>query len=186
MYKTVLISAGHGGEDPGAVSGKYKEAALAVGMRDRVAYTLREKGVPVVIDGSDGVNDPLNRAIALCGKVDGPAVELHFNAGPPSACGIEALSKIQGKRLSQHLCAALSKVTQSHVRGNEMGWKPTDSGQHHRLGFCEAGGVILEVCFISNLFDMAAYTQNKQPAAEAVAHVLALHAGWTGKGTGEM
>lgn len=176
-YKTVLISAGHGGKDPGAVAGTYKEATLAVKMRDRVARSLREKGITVLEDGADGINDPLKKAINLCSQAD-LSVEIHFNAGPSAATGIEALSKRENKQLSQHLCAAIHNVLGIVLRGNEGGWKADDSGQHHRLGFCEAGGIVLEVCFVTNSFDMAFYVAKKEAVSEAVAQVLALHAGW--------
>jgi N-acetylmuramoyl-L-alanine amidase len=180
--KTVLISAGHNDQDPGAVSGQYKEATLAVKMRDRVAKSLRERGITTLEDGEDGVNDNLNKAIGLC-KQAGIAVEIHFNAGPAAATGIEALAKAPLKKLSQDLCVAISDVTGIKLRGGDKGWKPDNSGQHHRLGFCEAGGVILEVCFISNPFDMSAYVAHKEAVAEAVADVLALHAGWVDAGS---
>jgi N-acetylmuramoyl-L-alanine amidase len=180
--KTVLISAGHNDADPGAVSGQYKEATLAVKMRDRVAKSLRDRGITTLEDGEDGVNDNLNRAIGLCRQAD-IAVEIHFNAGPPAATGIEALSKMPLKKLSQDLCVAIGNVTKIKLRGGDKGWKPDNSGQHHRLGFCEAGGVILEVCFISSASDMRAYVANKEAVAEAVALVLAIHAGWADSGS---
>ena len=103
--KTILISAGHNDKDPGAVGNGYKEAILAVKMRDRVAKSLRERGLMVFEDGADGVNEPLHRAIQLCKQVD-IAVEIHFNAGPPTANGVEALAKLPLRRLSQDMCMA--------------------------------------------------------------------------------
>lgn len=181
--KTVLISAGHNDKDPGAVGNGYKEAILAVKMRDRVAKSLRERGLKVFEDGADGVNEPLNRAIQLCKQVD-IAVEIHFNAGPPTANGVEALAKLPLRRLSQDMCMAIGNVAGLKLRGGDQGYKRDDSGQHHRLGFCDAGGVILEVCFISSASDMAAYVAKKEAVAEAVSLVLAKHAGWVDSGSG--
>jgi N-acetylmuramoyl-L-alanine amidase len=182
MIATVLISAGHSDTDPGAVSGIFKEATLAMKLRDRVAHALKDKGVPCLKDGADGVNDTLSRAISLCNKVGGLAVEIHFNAGPPTATGIEALCKPGQKKFAQDLCIAIASITGIKLRGDK-GWKADDSGQHHRLGFCEAGGVILEVCFITSAYDMSAYVTKKEAVAEAIAHVLALHAGWKDTGS---
>lgn len=175
--KTVLISAGHSDSDPGACCGVYKEATLAVKMRDRIAKILAARGVPVLKDGADGINEPLRKAINLCGMVGDLAVEIHFNAGPPTATGIEALCKPNQKGLAQKLCKAIGNISGIVLRGDD-GFKPDNSGQHHRLGFCEAGGIILEVCFISSTKDMGAYVGNKEAVAEAVAHVLAVEAGW--------
>lgn len=175
--KTVLISAGHSDADPGAVGNGYQEATLAVKLRDRIAASLKRKNVPVLKDGDDGVNEPLNRAIGLCNRVGDLSVEIHFNAGPPTATGIEALCKPRQKLLAQQLCKAIGNITGIKLRG-EGGYKPDNSGQHHRLGFCEAGGIILEVCFISNANDMKAYVANKEAVAEALAVTLAMMAGW--------
>lgn len=172
--KTILVSAGHNGNDPGAIGNGYKEATLAVKMRDRVAKALRGLGFTVLEDGEDGVNDPLNKAIQLCRKAD-IAVEIHFNAGQPTANGVEALAKLPLKKLSQDMCRAINKATGIKLRG-DFGYKSDGSGQHHRLGFCEAGGVILEVCFISSATDMAAYVSNKEKVAEAVANAIARNA----------
>jgi N-acetylmuramoyl-L-alanine amidase len=179
MLKTVLISAGHSQSDPGAVNGKYKEATLTLLMRDRIALSLYNKGVPTLTDGVDGHNDPLKKAIALANITQPLAVEIHFNSGSQEATGVECLSKPINMLLAQQLSKAVHDVLGIPMRGNE-GWKPDNSGQHHRLGFCDAGGVILEVCFISNLDDMASYVHKKAEVAEAVAKVLARRAGWTG------
>lgn len=172
--KTILVSAGHNDNDPGAVGNGYKESTLAVKMRDRVAKALRGLGFTVLEDGEDGVNEPLNRAIQLCRQSD-IAVEIHFNAGQPTACGVEALAKLPLRKLSQDLCLAVNKAAGIKLRGDK-GWKLDSSGQHHRLGFCEAGGVILEVCFISSASDMAAYAGKKEQVAEAVANAIAKNA----------
>lgn len=173
--RKVLISAGHSEKDPGAVNGKYKQATMATLMRDRVASRLKKLGVPVFVDGSEGVNDPLNKAIALA-KITSPlAVEIHFNAGSSKATGIEALTKPKNKKFAQDLCLAVSKATGLKLRG-ELGYKPDDSGQHQRLGFCEAGGTILEVCFISNDNDVESYVKNKEDVASYVADVLLKYA----------
>jgi len=172
--KTVLISAGHSDTDPGAVNGTYKEASLALLMRDRIFNILQSNKIPTLRDGDDGKNDPLTKAIALCKKAD-IAVEIHFNAGPAKSNGIEALAKPYNKLIAQDLCKALHVATGIALRG-EYGYKSDSSGQHHRLGFCEAGGIILEVCFISSREDMAAYVPKKLTAAQAVANVLIKHA----------
>ena len=170
--KSVLISAGHSESDPGAVGNGYKEAVLAEKMRDRIFDYLNNRGVTVVRDGTDGINDPLNKAIKLAKTVD-LAIEIHFNAGSPSATGIEALCHINKKVEAQKLCAAVASSLKLKLRG-DRGWKDPSSGQHHRLGFCEAGGIILEVCFISNSQDMNWYVSRKEEVAKYVANTILL------------
>lgn len=174
MKKIILISAGHSTvppKDSGAVGCGFTEAKEALRLRDAVAAKLRARGFDVIEDGADGVSEPLTKAIALAKRAT-VAVEIHFNAGPPKATGIEVLAKPKLKTLSQKLAGAVAMATGLVLRG-EKGWKPDNSGQHHRLGFCEAGGAILEVAFISNAEDMCRYNANFEAIAENLANALA-------------
>lgn len=157
--KSILISAGHGGPDPGAVSpdGKYREADLALALRDEIAAAVRQAArLEVAEDGPDRVNWPLRDALGIASAMSGVEVEIHFNAGPPAATGVEALSRPEHQTLAQSLSKAVADATGLPLRG-QAGWKDQSAGQHHRLAFCQAGGVILEVCFISNPNDMRAF-----------------------------
>lgn len=170
--KSVLISAGHGGSDPGATGNGYIESTLALKLRDRVYKHLVAFRVDVLRDGNEGENNSLRKAISICRIVD-IGVELHFNGSTnESATGVEALSKPENMELAQKLCYAVTSSTGLCVRGNDLGWKSDSSGQHHRLGFCEAGGIILEVCFITNKDDMKLYVENKLQVALEIAKVL--------------
>lgn len=175
MVKRVCVTAGHGGADCGAINGHWVEAALAVVLRNRVAEVLASRGVSVVTDGTGNQNLPLVEAIKLAKSVNGPKVEFHFNAGAPSANGVEALSLPSQKLLALDLAAAVAVTTGQVLRG-EKGWKPENAGQHSRLGFCEAGGVILEVAFITHQASMEKYLQVVPQVAIAIAEVLTRHA----------
>jgi N-acetylmuramoyl-L-alanine amidase len=172
--KKILVSAGHSTvppKDPGAVGNGYVEAQEALRLRDAVAAVLRTKGFTVLEDGSDGVSDPLNKAIALA-RTAGVAVEFHFNAGPAAATGIEVLSKPNLKSLAKAIAGGINSATGLVLRG-ESGWKADSSGQHHRLGFCEAGGAIVEVAFISNPNDMKKFSDNFTAIVTNVANAIA-------------
>ncbi|MEO6657919.1 MAG: hypothetical protein ABIM73_06560, partial [Arenimonas sp.] len=52
------------------------------------------------------------------------------------------------------------------------GAKPENARQHHRLAFVQAGGIIVELFFITNGNDLLAYDAKKWLAARAVAEVL--------------
>ena len=175
MSKTkFLISAGHSTVppvDPGAVSGNMQESKLALRMRDMVAERLRAKNFTVIEDGADGVSEPLKKAIALCSQAD-VRIEFHFNAGPPAATGVEVLSLPKYKTLSQIIAVAVAAATGQKLRGDK-GWKPDNAGQHHRLAFCQAGGVIVELAFISNAADMKKYLANEDKVADSLAQALA-------------
>lgn len=170
----ILVSAGHTNnphDDRGAAGNGFIEGVETVKIRDSVASLLRDRGLTVIEDGSDGVNDPLTKAIALARTAD-IAVEFHFNAGPPAATGVEVLSKTNNRKLAQRIAKEISSVLGIPARGGDGGWKSDSSGQHHRLGFCEAGGLIVEVCFISNKSDMDSYVANFGAMCIGVANAI--------------
>lgn len=173
----ILLSAGHTnvpGQDRGVSGNGYIEGDAAVVLRDHLAARLRSVGVSVITDGSDGVSEPLTKAIVLARKAD-LAIEFHFNAGPLGANGVEVLSKLNKKDIGQKLAKAVARSLGLNLRGAAFGWKPDNSGAHHRLGFCEAGGLIVETCFMSNAADMAAYEANFDTLINALAEVIS---GW--------
>ena len=169
----ILISAGHTnvpGKDRGAAGNGFIEGDEAVKIRDQVASILRGRGLEVIEDGADGVNDPLTKAIALAKTAD-EAVEFHFNAGPAPASGVEVLSKPKDRKLGQKIAKAISACLSIPARGDQ-GWKAANSGQHPRLGFCEAGGLIVEVAFISSKSDMDSYHANFDKMCLAIADAI--------------
>jgi N-acetylmuramoyl-L-alanine amidase len=174
----ILVAAGHSTVppiDPGAVGSGYIEAQEALKLRDAVVKILLARGLSVVTDGSDGVNDPLKKAIQLA-KQSMFAVEFHFNAGPPSATGIEVLAPAVKAAKARVLAQSIADATGLALRGGDGGYKSESSGQHKRLGFCKAGGLIVEICFISNSNDMNAYNSNFIALSNGLANAIALSA----------
>lgn len=173
----VTITAGHSNTDPGAVAGNATEAEITTDMRNIVAICLGDLGIEAVTDGTGSENDTLRQAIKLI-KQSEVAIEFHCNAfHVPTAAGVEALAQPKDKAICQKLCAAVSDVLGIPVRGNAGGFKPENSGQHSRLGYVREGGIILELFFISNPTELAAYQAKKWPLAREIADVIAEHIG---------
>jgi len=154
--KTVLISAGPSNQGPGATANGVTEASLAVELRDILAARLRALGCNVAEDGADGQNLPLAEAVKLiAGKAF--AVEIHFNASAnSSATGVECISLPASKVAAQALAAVTASTLGLKLRGAN-GWIDQSQSARGKLAFVAAGGVILEVCFISNKSDLSAY-----------------------------
>lgn len=164
----VLISAGHSNTDPGAVANGRREADIAVDFRNILVTCLADLGIKAGTDGKGKDNLPLREAVKLAKGKD-IAIEVHLNAAAnPTASGVETLSGPEDMRLGAKLCAAISEALNIKNRGA----KPENAGQHHRLAFVQAGGIILELFFITNPNDLAAYDGRKWPLARAVAKVI--------------
>lgn len=171
MY--ITITAGHSNTDPGAVNGSDREADIAQDMRNIVAAILRtDHGLEVKTDGEGKGNLPLREAVKLI-KGSRLAVEFHTNAAlNKTATGIEALSTPKNKAACQRLCRAVEQVTGWKLRG-EDGYKPDNAGQHSRLAYAQAGGIIFEPFFISNDADLAQWKQTKWSICRAIANAIA-------------
>lgn len=173
--KTIVLTAGHNSiKDFGAVSKdkKWTEAKIVTDLRNRVKKILKADGYTVITDGEGEDNLILSEAVALIpmGEI---AIELHLNAAESAqANGIEALAKSSLKSKCQTLCKSISDDMKYKIRGSDGGWKSTDSGQHSRLAFCEAGGIILELFFISNQTELDSYINNPDRVAKAIADAI--------------
>ena len=165
---SILVSAGHSNVDPGACAHGRREADITVEFRNMVAFYLQRDGIPHQLDGQGTDNYPLPRAAQLAREAD-IAVEFHCNASSGQAGGCEALSDTGDSALAGELCKAVAGA----LRISNRGAKPENSGQHSRLAFVRAGGIILELFFITNAGDLEAYDARKWLAAAAVADVLA-------------
>lgn len=167
--KTIFLSAGHSAADPGAVGNGLKEASIAVEVRNLVDQALLRLGIAATLDARGQGNLPLKDAITQAKKFQ-IAIEFHCNASDkPAATGVETLSSPKNMAFGEALCTSIAKSLGIRSRGA----KPEDSGQHHRLGFVQAGGIIVELFFISNPNDVQAYTKNKETMARGIANEIA-------------
>lgn len=165
----MFLSAGHSNTDPGAIGNGYKEADIAVEIRNIVSFYLTKMKIKHEVDGAGTVNVPLNYAIKTA-RGHKLAVEFHCNASDNSnASGCEVLCAKKDNAVAMKINQAISLVLGIRDRGV----KAENSGQHSRLGFIQAGGIIVELFFISNAKDVAAYQEKKWLLGQAIAKVLA-------------
>lgn len=181
MPKSIFLSAGHSDSDPGAtatvdIDGKkvvLREADYAVEMRNMVAFYLQRGLIDIELDGHGTLNMPLREAVRKARKHP-IAIEFHCNASDsPTATGAEVLSAAKDAALATSISRALADGLGIKNRGA----KPENAGQHHRLAFVQAGGLIAEMFFISNPSDRLAWQERKWLAARHVARELARAAG---------
>jgi N-acetylmuramoyl-L-alanine amidase len=193
--RSVFLAAGHSDKDPGVCTRTRRpdggtvlrrEADIAVEFRNMVHFYLDRwnqeqaqaggseppRTIRIGTDGVGTENLPLQVAAAQAREYD-IAVEFHCNGFHlPTARGTEVLSAPKDKVLAARLSAAVSKGLGTYDRGA----KPENAGQHHRLAFVRAGGMIVELFFLTNHEDLEKYDARKWLAAKAVAEELALAA----------
>lgn len=166
-----VITAGHSNADPGAVSNGYREADIAVVMRTLIAAKLRQRGHTVTTDGEGTVNMPLSHAVRLIGG-GAVAVEIHCNAAAStSANGVETISRLQHKPLAQRISQAIASVTGQRLRGDK-GWISQEQSARGRLAFVQAGGLIVELFFLTNPDELRTWEQKHWLIATAICDAL--------------
>lgn len=80
---TVVIDAGHGGNDEGAKCKGVYEKDLTLNLAFRLDRILRERGFPTVLTRTTDRYVPLADRVAVANNLDSPAifVSIHFNQG---------------------------------------------------------------------------------------------------------
>ncbi len=166
-----VVTAGHGGGDPGAVANDVREADLMAELRNIVALKLRQARHEVKTDGSLLTNLPLASAIALI-PGSACAIELHTNAfTTPTARGVECISLPRDRLMSQRIAQGIAKVLETAARG-DRGWIDQSQSARGRLGFVRAGGIVVETFFISNPDELAKYQARKWMVASAIVEAM--------------
>ena len=80
---------------------------------------------------------------------------------------VECISIPKDKELCQHLPNTITATTKNNVRGDN-GWIDQSKSARGKLGFVEAGGVIVELFFLSNKGDLERYDEVKWLVASAI------------------
>jgi N-acetylmuramoyl-L-alanine amidase len=182
--RKIFISAGHSnqkGTDRGASGNGFIEGELTVELRDLIVSELKKMGVSPIVDSNNSVlsqtvNFFKNLTTNTCIVMD-----IHWNAGPPTATGTETLIPSDNTKFERDLAGRISKTVSDRLgirtRGTHMGIPgvKTEAESHHgRLGWMRLTGenILPEICFISSKSDMDSYQNNKLLLAKDIADVL--------------
>lgn len=144
----VFLSAGHGGNDPGAVAYGLKEKDINLQILLACRSELVKRGVTVVTSRTSDVNDPVSEEVAEANACKADiSVSFHTNAGrgDGSETYYYAGSK-GGKRLAE-LCEKYVKTIGQNSRGAKQ------STSLYFLKHTTMPAVLCECAFIDNATD---------------------------------
>ena len=173
MARKVIVSAGHGGTDSGAVGNGYIERDLTIELRDLIVAELSSLGVKADTDpNQNALKETLSWLRGRFGSKD-VLLDVHWNGGPAAAKGSEVIVPDVSSDNEKKLAEALLKVLVDTGFKNR-GVKPEAETARKKLGWMRpvAENVLIEICFISNSTDMKLYQANKQTIAKKLANVL--------------
>ena len=170
----IYIGVGHGGSDPGAVSGKHKEAAYALDIATACTAELKRHGVNVMQSRTSDVTEPSSAKIKECNTfAPDYAADFHLNAG--GGDGFECYYSIAGGKSKQY-ATAIEKAVVQETGQNSRGikTKKNSSGKDY-FGFirqtnCPAN--LIEFAFIDNAKDVQIIDTlaERQKMGRATAH----------------
>ena len=159
--------------DPGAIGvGGVKESELAMELRDKIAHFITLKGYKVTLDSD---NNNLNQVIAGIKSTESCVIcDIHFNAGVPIATGTEVIVPDRSTAHERMIASLICSDMAVSMKIKSRGVKSEKDTARKTLAIMKPSGInlLLEICFVSNKNDMAAYQASKDKVAEVIAKHL--------------
>lgn len=193
----IYLLAGHSNKDPGASGArghveftmtkpfiKYeetpiKESTLTKDLRNLVLakinqpkFALRLPSVTI-----DDDNDSLKTVLKKIKSTEDDIIcDLHFNSGTRTSTGVAVIHPEVPSDKEKQLAKALADKLAAIMGINNRGTMKPSETPRKKLGVMNPKGtnVLIEVCFISNPADVAAYDLHRDEVAEAIADILTL------------
>lgn len=150
--KTVIFDVGHGGQDPGAVSGGVREKDIVLTVFFLIAKKLDGK-VKVMATRTTDISQSINtKAYIINHSGADYSVSLHVNAG--GGKGSETWVSVYGgesKRLGESIQAEMAKITTN--RGVKSRKNDAGGNYYGMIRLPKQPAVIVEMGFIDNYDD---------------------------------
>ena len=149
--KVIVLDAGHGGSDPGAVSNGMYEKELVFDVTKRVERLLKAKGATVLLTRNSDVYPTLEGRVAFANSRNADIfVSVHANAATASARGIETFYSVnnlgsgtKSRSLALDIQSEMIKSTGAVNRG-------VKSADYLVIRYTKMPAVLLELGFITN------------------------------------
>lgn len=152
MDKLICIDAGHGGTQPGAVYGFFKEKDATLKIANMVASILRDSGFDVVMTRDKDVDVSLRRRCDISNEANADAfISIHLNAAKnSSAYGAETWKWHRSSSpLADNVQNSLITSTDAKDRGVRL------SSDFYVLKHTKAPALVVECGFMSNAKERA-------------------------------
>jgi len=166
-FSTVIVDAGHGGADGGAVWSGLIEKKLCLDVAKRLETALRARGVRTVMTRGTDNTVSLDTRVKMANRHRGAVfVSIHFNAHRDrSISGMETHYRSSNGRT---LARAIQRSLDARVTGINRG---VDHADYKVLRSTQMPAALVECGFISNRAEAArcATAAHRQKLAEAIA-----------------
>ncbi|MCH5188639.1 MAG: N-acetylmuramoyl-L-alanine amidase [Oscillospiraceae bacterium] len=171
-YNSIIIDPGHGGSDPGAMSGSIKESAINLAISEKVIARLRNAGYNVITTRTDDYTKPtLQDRVDIAsrkdidGKIPALFVSIHCNSfDNPETNGTQVYYHPESKYgtiLAQNIYN--SNITTTTLRPAQV----HDGSHLYVIRMTLQPAALVETAFISNSSDRAYLTSEEGQEALA-------------------
>jgi N-acetylmuramoyl-L-alanine amidase len=185
-FRTVIIDAGHGGKDSGAISPhtRQKEKDLALDTAKRIAAALRSD-LKVILMRSDDTFIDLDERVARASRHGGAIlISMHYNSGPSLIRGPETYYwRVDSHGLATRLQQAMAQTSPA-----EMGNRSLVRRRIRLTRNPEIPCVLLEGGYLSNAVESRQISDAdyRQKLANAIANAIRTQARLGDSGTGPL
>lgn len=163
----IFLDYGHGGNDPGAISGPYKEKDFTLSIGKRVKYHLERHNFSVIESREGDTNPTLKERSnkANANKVD-ISVSIHVNAFTDvNAQGIEIYHHLGSNRGKQLANCVLNSIISAKLYTKNRGLK---TNSLHMTREVIAPAILIEMGFITNTEDRNILINKQEELAIAI------------------
>jgi N-acetylmuramoyl-L-alanine amidase len=160
--RVIVLDAGHGGKDPGAVGSGITEKEIVLDVTKRLEAKLKAAGATIIMTRSGDTYPTLGERVELAeDKYADMFVSIHVNAASASASGSETFydtsQNLNGEE-SKKLASEIQKQMISLVGTKDRGIKDND---FYVLRNNDMVSVLVELAFISNSSDLVKLKSDK-------------------------
>ena len=174
MSRKIIISAGHGGNDPGAVANGYTERDLAIEFRELLVKELLLLGVkPLIDDNKNALVQTLQWLKGVLKSDKTVCIDIHWNAAIPKARGTEIIIPDKPSLFESSFAKEILDVFVSNGF-TSRGVKTESQTARKRLGWMRptAENILIEMAFLTNTLDLELYKMVKYKLAKELAVVI--------------
>ncbi|MFC3886504.1 N-acetylmuramoyl-L-alanine amidase [Bacillus songklensis] len=160
--RVIVLDAGHGGKDPGAIGAGITEKQIVIEVAKRVEAKLKAAGATIIMTRSGDTYPTLGDRVELAkDKYADMFVSIHVNSASPSASGTETFydtsENLNGEE-SKKLAAEIQKQIIALVGTEDRGIKDND---FYVLRNNDMPSILVELGFITNSGDLAKLKSSK-------------------------
>ncbi len=170
----VVLDFGHGGTDPGACSGSYKEKVWNKETGDACYQELKRHNVKVHLTRKNDETLSISQRCSIANKTNAKwFVSIHHNAGGGDRGeAIHSIYRGDGKTLADNIGLELKNIGQSSIKVYDK--KSGNTDYYGVIRGTNMHAVIVEVCFIDNVEDrkIADTLVERQRNGISIAHAI--------------